>query len=119
MLPGMNPRQMQQMMKKMGVNQSEIDAIEVVIRCPDKDIIIESPDVSKVNMMGQETYQIVGEAREVVRNQEEEVVEVTQEDIQTVMDQAGVDEDAAFGALEEAGGDLAEAIMKLLEKKEN
>lgn len=118
MIPGMDSKQMQQMMKRMGVNQEVIEAIEVVIRCPDKDIVISNPDVSKVNMMGQETYQVVGEAVEQKRDVEEEVIEITEEDLNTVMEQTGVSEDEAFAALEETEGDLAEAIMKLASKEE-
>ena len=60
----MNPRQMQQMMKKMGIKQDEIDATEVIIRTADKEYVIESPQVTKVNMMGQTSYQVVGEMHE-------------------------------------------------------
>lgn len=114
---GMNPKALEQAMKKMGVNQVEIDATSVVIRCKDKDIIIDNPSVSKVNMMGQTTFQIVGDAKEVKRV-EEEVIEVTEDDIKTVMDQTGVDEDTAFSYIEKSGGDLAEAIMMINESKE-
>ena len=52
MIPGMNPRQMQQAMKKMGIKQEEIDALAVIIRTRDKDIILRNPSVQKINMMG-------------------------------------------------------------------
>ena len=55
MIPGMNPRDMQRAMKRLGIKQEEIDAREVIIRTSDKEIIIQNPQVSKVNMMGQET----------------------------------------------------------------
>lgn len=109
MIPGVNPRQMQQMMKRMGIQQVEIDATEVIIRCPDKDLIITDPQVSKVNMMGQETFQIVGKVHE----QENQKVDISEEDIKTVVEQTGSSEDDAKGAIEECNGDLAEAIMKL------
>ena len=54
MIPGMNSRQAAQMMKKMGIAQQEINAVEVIIRCEDKNIVIANPQVSKVNMMGQD-----------------------------------------------------------------
>ena len=60
MFPGMNPRKMQQMMKKMGIQQQEIDAQEVIIKTKDKQLIFSQPQVSKVNMMGQDTFQIIG-----------------------------------------------------------
>ncbi len=40
MIPGMNPRKMQQAMKKMGIQQVEIPATEVIIKTPEKEIII-------------------------------------------------------------------------------
>ena len=68
MIPGMNAKQMQQAMKKMGMRSEEIDAIAVIIRKKNEDNIIRNPSVSKVNIMGQETYQIVGEVREEMRS---------------------------------------------------
>lgn len=112
MLPGMqmNSRQMRQAMKKMGINQEELDAQEVIIRFPDRDLIIKNPEVSKVNMMGQETYQVVGEATE----QERDVApDINEDDIDTVVEQTGVSREDAKAAILEAKGDLAQAILKL------
>jgi nascent polypeptide-associated complex subunit alpha len=112
MMPGMNPRKMQQMMKKMGIAQVEIDATEVIIKCPDKEIIIQNPQVSKVNAMGQETFQIVGAPIERALSTEPDI---NKDDIKTVMEQANVDEGKAKEALEKSKGDLAEAIINLQE----
>jgi nascent polypeptide-associated complex subunit alpha len=108
MFPGMNPRKMQQMMKKMGIQQVEIPATAVIIETPDKDIIITEPQVSKVNMMGQETFQVTGNVHERPKEPE-----ITMGDIRTVMEQAGVTEELARKALIESGGDIAKAIMNL------
>ncbi len=108
MFPGMNGRQAKQMMKKMGIKQEEIDAIEVIIRTPDKDLIITEPSVSKVNMMGNESFQISGNVQE-----REKEAEISEEDIKTVMEQAKVGKEEAEKAIKEAGGDLAKAIMEL------
>lgn len=115
MIPGMNPRKMQQMMKKMGIAQQEIDAEQVIIRCEDKEIVIDNPQVSKVNMMGQETYQVVGEA---VEREIDTKPEINSEDIQTVVEQANCSEEEAKKALEESEGDIAKAIMELAENNE-
>lgn len=109
----MNPRQMQQMMRKMGVQQVEIPATEVIIKTEDKDLVIVNPQVSKVNMMGQETFQIVGEVHE---QEKSSVPEISEDDHKTVMEQTGCSEEQAKEALEETEGDLAEAIIKI--KKE-
>lgn len=110
MIPGVNPRQMQRAMKQMGIQQEDIDAHQVIIRLADKDIIIENPSVQKVKMMGQESYQISGE--EFVKEQEVSI-EISAEDIETVMQQASVDENTAKKALEDNEGDLAAAIVSL------
>ena len=112
MFPGMNPRKMKQAMKRMGIAQEEIEATEVIIKCPDKEIVITEPSVAKVKMMGQETFQINGEIHEREKTTE---TEISEEDIKTVMEQAKVEEEKAKKALEKTGGDIAKAIMDLQE----
>lgn len=112
MFPGINPRKMQQMMKQMGIQQVDIPAVEVIIRTEDREIIIQNPSVAKVNMMGQETFQISGNVEE--RSLERSIT-ISEDDVKTVMQQAHVDEKKAKAALEKANGDLAEAIMSLSE----
>ena len=53
MFPGMNPREMQKAMKRLGIKQEEIDAEEVIIKTAGKSLVIKNPHVSRVNMMGQ------------------------------------------------------------------
>lgn len=110
MFPGVNPRQMQQMMRKMGIQQVEIDATEVIIRTPTKEIIITNPSVAKVNAMGQENFQISGQVHE---RSISTTPTISEDDIKTVMDQADVDHETAKKAIESSNGDLAEAIMNL------
>ncbi|MFH1505937.1 MAG: nascent polypeptide-associated complex protein [archaeon] len=110
MMPGVNPRQMRQAMKRMGIQQQAIDAKEVIIRLEDREIVITNPEVAKVNMMGQQTYQIVGEEHE---RSLDTTPDISEEDVQTVVDQCGCSEKEAKKAIEDAKGDLAEAILKL------
>ena len=112
----MNQRKMQQMMKKMGVSQQEIDAQQVIIRTGEKELVFQSPQVSKVNMMGQETYQVVGTPQERAIDSNPDINE---EDVSTVMEQTGVDEKTARTAIEHADGDLAEAIMQLSQENDS
>ena len=112
MIPGINSRQAKSMMKRMGIQQQEIEAEEVIIRLADREIVISNPSVSKVKMMGQETYQIAGEETERSLNS---TPDINEDDVKTVMEQAGVSEEVARKAIEEANGDLAEAIMNLQE----
>lgn len=114
MLPGINPRKMQQMMKQLGIQQEDIPAKEVVIRTAEKEIVITSPSVAKVNMMGQETFQISGEVEERGLSS---TPDISEEDIQAVVEQTGVDKDTAKKTIEKHQGDLAEAIMDLQEEK--
>ena len=110
MIPGLNPRKMQQMMKQLGIQQVDIPATEVIIKTPDKLLVITKPSVQRVNMMGQETFQISGEIEE---RSSSTTPDISEEDIQTVMEQTGVDKPTAQNALEQANGDLAQAIMNL------
>ena len=114
MIPGMNKKQMKQMerqMKKMGMKMEELQGVqEVIIRFEDKELIIDNPSVSLMNVMGQETYQVEGKAPDVELEYE---IEIPDEDVEMVANSAGVSEDEARQALEECKGDLAEAIMKL------
>ena len=107
----LNPKQVEKMMRRMGIQSQEIQAEEVIIKTPEKDIVISNPQVSKVNMMGQETFQIIGEISE------KEKSKITEQDIEMVMNQAGVSREEAQEALEATQGDLAESILRLKKKK--
>jgi len=104
-MPGMNPKMIKQAMKRLGIKQEEIEASEVIIKTPDKNIIISNPQVLRVNMQGQDTFQVSGEISEESS--------ISQEDIKTVAEKAGVSEEEAKKALERSNGDLAEAIISL------
>ena len=106
----LNSRELSKAMQRMGIQQQEIEAQEVIIRCPDKDIIITNPQVAKVNMMGQDTWQITGNAEEKPRSSEPDIKE---EDVQTVVQQTGKSRDEALKAIKSAKGDLAQAILNL------
>ena len=111
-MPGMNPRKVQQMMKQMGIQQVDVPATEVIIKTEEKEIIITNPSVQKVNMMGNENFQISGDIEE---REISTTPDISEEDVKTVMEQTGKSEDESRKAIEECDGDLAEAIMKLKE----
>ncbi len=107
---GMNPRQMKKLMRQMGIKMEEIEGVtEVVIKMEGKEVVLKNPVVTAITAQGEKSYQIVGE--EEVR----EVLNIPEEDIQLVMEQAGVDRETARKALEETKGDIAEAIIRLTE----
>ena len=106
----MNPKQMQGMMKKMGISQEDISAEKVIIEKTDgSKIIINEPSVQKIKMQGQETFQIAGMVSE-----ETAEVGVSEEDIQAIVEKTGVSEEVAKESLERTG-DLAESILELSE----
>lgn len=107
MFPNINPRKMQKMMKSLGMKQQDLEAEEVIIKCRNKELIIRNPQVSKIEAMGQQTLQIIGNI------EEKELKNYKEEDIKTVVEKANVDENTAKQALEETNGNLAEAIIKL------
>ena len=113
MFPGINPREMQKAMKRLGIKQEEIDAEEVIIKTSSKNLIIKNPQVSKVNMMGQDTIQIVGDIIEV---EKEDSIEINEDDVETVIQQTNCGKEDALEALEESKGNLAKAILKLQNK---
>ncbi len=111
MFPGVDPRQMQGMLKKMGISQEDIDASRVIIEKTDNSrLIIDNPTVTKIKMQGQESFQITGDISE-----ESEGLEITEEDIQTVVEKTGVSKKVAKETLEKNNGDLAETILELSE----
>lgn len=112
MIPGMNARKAAQMMKKMGIQQVEVPATRVIIEGPQKTLVIENPSVSKVNMMGQTTYQVVGEEKEEAADS---TPEVGDDDVDTVVEQTGCSSEEAKQKIIEKNGDLAAAIMDLKE----
>ncbi|MFW6220799.1 MAG: nascent polypeptide-associated complex protein [Nanoarchaeota archaeon] len=115
MIPGMNPRMMKQAMKRMNMSQEDIDAIEVIIKCHDKEIIVSPAQVAKVNMMGQEVFQVSGD---FVEREIDMAPEINEEDIQTIIDQTNVSREIALEALEANNHDIAATIIYLNENKE-
>ncbi len=103
-----NQRKMQEAMRRLGIQQQEVPAESVIIESSDKRIIIDSPQVVKVNLMGQETFQITGAVRE-------EPIEFkpSEEDVKLVMEKTGKSKEEVVEALKSSNGDIASAILKL------
>ena len=111
----MNPKKMQAMMKQLGIKQEEIDAERVIIEKGDGRIVIEEPSVLKVNMQGQETFQISGSVFEETADEEAEA-EDNEKDVEMIMEKTGkTDRDEVALALEKNDGDIAATIMELSE----
>lgn len=125
---GMSPKQMARMMKKMGIEQKDLEGVkEVIIRFADKEWVISNPQVTAIKQSGAETYQVGGSKTERAISgaasppsdseiQEEAPapeIEIPMEDAALVAGQTGVDIETAKQALKETEGDLAAAILKL------
>jgi nascent polypeptide-associated complex subunit alpha len=105
---GVNPKQMGQMMKKFGIKNEEIDAKQVVILLNSgKKLVIDNPQVQSIEMQGNKTYTIAGNAREESG--------VPDEDVTMVAESAGVSKEKAKEALTKSNGDIAAAIIALKE----
>jgi len=101
MIPGgrANPRQMRQAMKRLGIEQEQLD---------DGD-------------EGQKIWTVVGEP--IVRDragakkaEAATALTIPDEDVKLVAEKAGVSEEEARKALEDAAGEPAEAIIRLMSR---
>ena len=115
---GVNPRQMQQAMKKMGIKQTDIKNVtEVIIRTNDKEIVITNAEVVLVEMQGGRNYQISGDEETHSLGSSgpaAAAVSFPAGDIELVMSQTGCDRERAIKALTDANGQPAEAILKIM-----
>ncbi|MBW2980990.1 nascent polypeptide-associated complex protein [Candidatus Woesearchaeota archaeon] len=110
MFPGINPKQMEKVMRQMGIKSENVDAEEVIIKTSDKEIIISNPQVTKIDMKGQETFQIVGEVSERAPES------FSDEDVTMVMEQTGKSEGEVKETLIRNQGDIAKTILDLKEE---
>ncbi len=106
MFPNINPKQMEKMAKQMGMQMDNLDAIEVIIKTPEKDIIIKNPQVTRIKMQGQETFQVAG----TVVEQET----INTEDVELIVQKTGISKEEAEKLMEETG-DVILAIKKAQE----
>lgn len=133
MFPKIDAKKMQDMMKKMGMSQQQIDADRVIIEKSDNQgkIIIENPSVIKINMQGQENFQISGDVTETEgeeneeqeieeaeeqKSEEQENIEEIEQDIKTIMEKTGKDKAEVALCLEKNNGDIAQTIIELSEE---
>ena len=61
----MSPKKMKGVLKNMGIDIEELENVtEVVIRMPDKEIVIENASVAIMDAHGVKSFQISGDSRE-------------------------------------------------------
>lgn len=113
---GFNPRDLRRAMKRMGIKLEEVNAVRVVIELDDGSrLVVSGPQVSVMRMKGQPPMIYVVGDIEKEEPPQAGSVEISEEDVMLVAEQAGVSPEEARRALEEAGGDIAEAILRLQE----
>jgi len=134
MIPGgpHNQRQMQMMMRRLGMTTEEIPDVEqVIVRTKTKEHIFTSPEVTAMTVQGVSTYQVVGTPEIRPRGAGTLAPPATgppaaaapsragppEEDVQLVMDQAQVARPEAIEALLQSDGAPAEAIMKIMTRR--
>ena len=111
MFGNFNPQQMKHMMKQMGMAQEKVDATSIIINLSSGEkMIFQNPDLQKIKMQGQETFQLTGEYE---KNFEEKKIEILDEDVEVVSEQAQVSFEDAKKALEQNQGDIAKTIISL------
>ncbi len=116
---GFNPRDLRRAMKRMGIKVEEVNAIRVIVELDDGSRLrVESPQVSIMRIKGQPPMLYVVGDIEKEEPSVEESIEISEEDVMLVAEQAGVSSEEARKALEETGGDIAEAILRLQEGRE-
>jgi nascent polypeptide-associated complex subunit alpha len=112
----MNPRDAKRMMQRMGMNMEGVeDVLEVIIRTPIKEIVVEGPEVAIVNVQGQKIFQVAGGkiSERAPQKASAEGPKISEEDVQLVAGQTGKSLEQARQALLESEGDLARAILLL------
>jgi nascent polypeptide-associated complex subunit alpha len=128
MLPGnpRNARQMQMMMRRLGMTTEEVpDVEEVIVRTKSKEHFFRAPEVTILTVQGVRTYQVVGTPEVRARSAAGPPTAAPrapppsgppEEDIRLVMEQANVSREEAVEALFQSNGAPAEAILKILSR---
>ena len=107
-------RDAMRMMQKMGMKMDQIpDVSAVIIKTASKDIVIDEPSVTVINMQGQTMYQIAGGQVSEAQPQQSAQPVASDADAQLVAQQTGKSVEESRKALIDAGGDLAKAILSL------
>ena len=114
------------MMARMGMQLKEMnDITRVIFEGSGRRIVIEDPEVAAVTVQGQTMYQVGGgkvkeeplSGSSITPSAPSSPVQPSPEDITLVAQQAKVSPKDAEEALRKTGGDLAQAIMLLHQKK--
>lgn len=105
-------RNVRRMAGRMGMDMKPMsDVTEVIIRTPDRELVITKPEVNELDSKQSTTFVVVAvdfEEREVEKPQ------FSEDDVEMVCLKTGVDRDRAMAALAECDGEMATAIVRLM-----
>ncbi|MEM2840297.1 MAG: nascent polypeptide-associated complex protein [Candidatus Bathyarchaeia archaeon] len=111
---GIPSREALRMMQRMGMETKPLDGVrDVTITTGDKRIIIEEPTVMSIMVQGQRIFQVAGGNLREENIRLEAKPGIPEGDVELVARQTNVSLDEARRALEDSGGDLAEAILSI------
>ncbi|MCL4381062.1 MAG: nascent polypeptide-associated complex protein [Candidatus Marsarchaeota archaeon] len=111
MIPNLDPKAIKSMMNRMGMKSEGIDAIKVIIECADKNIVISNPEVMKIEMQGNTSFQISGSVSETGKSVE---IEISDDDISLIAEKTGIsDKSRITEELKKNNGDVALTIINL------
>lgn len=136
---GIQNRAMRRQMKKQGIEGMDmIEAKRVIIETEDKLLVFKQPQVIAVSQAGIKAYQVIGEPEEMepdsialgegLEDEKEPIdeegsnseaplaVTIKPEDVQLVAMQANVSNEVAEKELKATNGDIAKAILNLMNK---
>ena len=114
---GNNKEKMLMMLKQVGIETNVIKCDEVMIKSNEDIIRIKNIDVYVLKQGNNKTYLIEGknEIREKINN---DVLNVSEDDIEFVIEHANVSKEKAIELLKRADGDVAKALLLANEKSD-
>jgi nascent polypeptide-associated complex subunit alpha len=107
----MDVRNLQKMMKQMNTEELPAERVDILLE-GGKILRIAKPSVVKMQIMGQVTFQVSGDATEVDGAAPDESYS-DEGDVRLVVAGCGCTDEEAKKALAESRGDIAAAILKI------
>ena len=105
-------RNTRRMAGRMGMDMKPVPNVtEVIIRTPDREVVITKPEVGEMESKQNTTFVVVAvdfEEREVEKPQ------FSDDDVEMVCLKTGVNRDRAIAVLAECDGEVATAIVRLM-----
>ncbi|MHB8548426.1 MAG: nascent polypeptide-associated complex protein [Thermoplasmataceae archaeon] len=119
MMPGrMNSREVKRMMAQMGIKTTDLtDVRRVIMEGDSRNYVITEASVTKIDAKGEVYFQVSGKLSTTEKKVEgPQEPTINQEDVNLVIEQTHVSREKAVEALKKAKGEVAQAIMDLMEQ---